>query len=587
MPTIPASPHKFAITPHPLAPILSDRDDAPLHIQQLISEATSQNSQYTEEVTQLMREACYVSLYFFLKCVCAYSGPYEKLNDTLHLDMCNFRQSKYCMDPGSKAAGFIPRGFFKSSIFTHGADTWECIRNPNIRIAIINAVVERAQVFMHNVQRNFDSNPIVGYLFPDCVPKSGDKRWNDSEMVLPNRTKHSEVPTIKPLGATSAGEGLHVDLEDIDDLCGLDDLDRERKINASMLQRHRWWETNTKALLLDWNTSRIVLVATLYSVDDPYYQKVIMKNMFRLIGYQDEDMVKMVNRNLSKDEDRFTVYFRQIVEDDKAIFPEGGFTKEAFEILLRDKPWTAMTQYMNKPTSSGLAEFHEYETGSCIVSYMDKYNDYVIVRENKNDLDDEAEGGVRLGKCDCVVTVDPAGTDTGITAKTSRSSVGFWAMDSKGNAYRLAEAVGYFSIQDLFDKIFEVNGKFDGYSRGTFVESSAMQKILAPLLEGEQERRGVYISPEGVPAKGDKKARIRSNVGSFLARGKVWLATGCAKNFIEEQKMFPMSERLDVLDESEKALTILRRPLSEDEELDIEERALEYEFATTDNRVGY
>jgi hypothetical protein len=115
-----------------------------------------------------------------------------------------------------------------------------------------------------------------------------------------------------------------------------------------------------------------------------------------------------------------------------------------------------------------------------------------------------------------------------------------------------------------------------------------MQKILKPLLEAEQPRRGQYINPQPVLAKGDKVARIRSNVGYYLSQGKVYLADGYSQEFIEEKELFPMSEyRMDVLDESEKALTLLRKPFSPAELSEYEEQDERYEEFTTENVVGY
>ena len=72
-------------------------------------------------------ELGYVSLFFFLKYIAGSAGPYNEINEDLHLEMCNFRQSDYCMNPGAHAACFVPRGFLKSTIMTHGGATWELL----------------------------------------------------------------------------------------------------------------------------------------------------------------------------------------------------------------------------------------------------------------------------------------------------------------------------------------------------------------------------------------------------------------------------------------------------------------------------
>lgn len=578
---------EFAIRPHNKAPLFKDKKQAQLMIHQLITEVSSKNQQLTKEIRTLLRQASLVNLWFYLKFVAGFAGPYDKLNRELHLDMCNFRQSNYCMRPGARAAAFIPRGHFKSSILTHGANGWELLRNPDLRIRLVNAIIDKAMGFKRITQRTFDSNEFFAWLFPEYVPETNAKRWNEEEMVLPNRTKNFNEPSIKVGGATGASEGDHHDLINIDDLIGLEDLDKEHKINTSMMQRITWAKTSTRALLVDWIESRIIWVATLYATDDVYNEMILRKNMHRLVGFQDPDMVRMVKPDLEEAEERYSVYYRQVIENDKPIFPEGGFTKEKFEVMLSEDPWTAMAQYMNKPTNTGMAEFFQMSTKRCAIRFHEGYNDFVIYKLGIPNIEPEKEA-ILLSKCDVVMTIDPAGTEKGITARTSRSSLGIWAMDSKGNAYRIWQKVGYISITELFDAIFEGNRRFKGYIRGTFVEANAMQKIIAPLLKQEQWRRNLYINPQPVIATGDKTARIRSTVGLALSQEKIYLGEGCIVEFEEERMGFPvMQYKMDVLDESEKALTVLRKAASDEEVLDEENRVIDYEENTSNNVVGY
>lgn len=577
----------FLVRPHKDAPLFSDPVEAQVKIEQLITEITSSNPQLTGEIRELLRQASLVNLWFFLKFVAGFAGPYDKLNRGLHLDMCNFRQSDYCMKGGARAAAFIPRGHFKSTIFTHGANTWELVRNPDLRIRIVNAIIDKAIGFKRITQRTFDSNELFAWLFPKYVPEKGASRWNEEEMVLPNRSKSFNEPSIKVGGATGASEGDHHDLINIDDLVGLEDLDKEHKVNASMMQRITWAKTSTRALLVDWVDSRIMWVATLYASDDVYNEMILRKNMYRLIGYQDEDMLDMVKPDLSDAEERYTVYYRQVIERDEPIFPEGGFTKAKFEVMLQEDPWTAMAQYMNKPTNTGMAEFYQMATKRCSVRFDEKINDWVIIKRGVTNFVEENDS-IRLSKCDVVMTIDPAGTDKGMSARTSRTSIGVWAMDSKGNAYRIWQKVGYISPTEMFDSIFEGHGKFKGYIRATFVESNAMQKLIAPLLVREQWSRELYINPQPIMATGDKVARIRNNVGLALSQERIYLAEGCVVEFEEEKRGFPVLQfRMDVLDETEKALTVLRRAPSDEEVYEEEERELDYRENTSNNVVGY
>lgn len=580
MPTISASKEPFVITPHPDAPILSNRDDAQLHLKHLFTEMTSSNPNLYGEVIDLIREAGLINLFFFLKTICAYSGPYDRLTDHLHLDMCNFRQLNHF--EGARAAGAIPRGFYKSTIFSHGADTWILNRDPNQRIAIVNAIVDKAYDFYRIVRSNFEENELFQFLYPHNAVQPGKAAF-----VLPSRERNWPEPSLKVIGATGAAEGGHYTGLNIDDLIGLDELDKEYKANANMMQKIKWAQTNTRALLDSATRSWIMWVFTLYTSDDVYHQMILDKNMSELIGYQDPDMVAKVNPLIPDGKSKYSVYYRCIIEDNEAIFKEEGFTKEWYESLLEENKWTAMAQYMNKPASAGMVEFYAMPVKRCMIRFDHDKGEWFIVRYG-HDTDNKQADQIPLRNCDVVMSIDPAGTDTGITAKTSRTSIGIWAKDSKNNVYRIWSAVGYYNIDQMFDKVFDGHKLYRGYVRGTFVESNAMQKILAPLLMKEQKQRGVYINPQPVYAKGDKVARIRSTLGWYLSQGKVWMADGYGNEFIEEKDIFPMSEyKRDVLDESEKALTILSKPMSEEERFDYEEQDYEYESHTTNNCVGY
>ena len=60
--------------------MLSDPKKAVLYLDQLGKEASSENFQATDEVKDLMRQASLVSLWFFLKFVAGFAGPFDKLN---------------------------------------------------------------------------------------------------------------------------------------------------------------------------------------------------------------------------------------------------------------------------------------------------------------------------------------------------------------------------------------------------------------------------------------------------------------------------------------------------------------------------
>jgi len=574
----------LAIRPHPSAPLFQAEKNPKLVLKQIAEEVAIGNFPASEAFFDLIKQAGFVSLYFFLRFIASENGPYEKLNDTLHLDMCNFRQSDSAMREGARSAGIVPRGFFKSTIFGHGANTWEALRWPDIRIRIVSNIVERSDNFKSLSQRFFDSNRLCKILYPSYIPARNAKRWNENEFVLPNRTRYYTEPTVGAGGATGASEGIHVDLLDLDDIEGLDDVSVEKKSNMNMFQKKKWFNTNTTSLLVD-RKSRIHVSGTFYGSDDVYSS--LCDDAKAFFGFHDPELE-------AKPDGHWDIYYRTWKENETVILPEVMDEKAYSDLLLRDS-WSALTQYSNKPRDPALSEFYQHDTGRCYLVWNEKKKEYFIKKGPSpadNWQEEDLEGDplyVRLGACDVVMTVDPAGTDKGMSAKTSRSAIVIVAVDSDESYYLIWSRVGYYNVFKLFDLIFEGCSKFQGIVRMVGVESNAMQKIIAPLLERERHLRDYYINPKPIPASGDKEGRIRMNVGRALMRKQVFLTFGEEAAFEEERLVFPQNEyRRDCLDAFEKALVALHKPASK-EDVDEEEIAEEeYQYAQGRSRItGY
>jgi hypothetical protein len=564
----------YLITPHPQAPMFADPESASLYFSQVLSEVQSPNPQFNKEVTELIRQLGFVSLHFFLSNVLGPFGPYDQLFDPISIDMCNFRQSEAWMRPGAHAAAFVPRGFFKTTIFTSGGTTWDLVRNPSERAVIVNAISDKALEFFHQVQRNFDSNEFMKILYPEYIP-GREGKVTDKALILPNRRGSTPEPSLRCLGLTGAAEGGHYSLITIDDLVGLEAIDQQRQSNATMETARKWFRTNRRALRLN-RESRIGVVATRYAIDDCYED--IYKSCKSLTGWDKGDLVPSPTGE-------WDIYYRLVEEDGVYIKPH-VMNKKEFETLLEEDFWSAMTQYMNAPTKAGLAEFIDAEVRSAELVWQKEQ--WYLRRMPDPNFEPESDEDVLvpLGGCDVVVSTDLAATDSGINARTCRSSIGAWACDSKGNRYRFWSRVGYYSIHQSMEYLFEVNRLFRGYIRTTIVEANAFQKIVKPILEREMDARQEYFPVLAVNAAGDKRARIRAALGQVLPRRQLWLVEGQKKEFLEELRMFPMGNKVDCLDESEKGITYTSRPANTTE-IEYYERESERRTYETGNAFGY
>jgi hypothetical protein len=543
---------QYLITPHPQAPHFATVEQGALYLPQVVSELLSKSGTNSEGY-RLIKELSLVSLFFFVNGILKSSGIYDGLDDSLSLDMMNFRQSTKCERDGATAAVFMPRGFSKSRVFTHGGLTWDLLRNPGESSVIVNAIYDKALEFLHIVQRNFDSNEMMGYFFPEYVPGARGGQVTDKILILPNKPQKGEV-NCKVYGLTGAAEGGHFDIIQLDDLVGLDTLDQNRQSTALMGTARKWFNTNRRALRKT-TASRVILAATRYALDDCYAD--VYSNCKTVTGWTKGDLQP-------QEKGEWDVYYRLVEEDGLYLRPNVMDEKGLTELMETDY-WAAMTQYYNSPMKAGLAEFAECEIKPCSL-IEDENKRLWIKRNDPNLLDDDKEMAVALGSCNVMCATDLAATDTNMNAKTCRTAVTVWAVDGHERKYLLWSRVGFFSIFESINYIFEANRVFKGYLIGTLVEMNAFQKIMKPWLEREQEQRGVYINPIGVNATGDKKARIRSAFGIGFARGQIYSVKEAVKPLLEETKQFPMNDsRLDTMDASEKAFVYCGRPETEEE----------------------
>lgn len=565
--------------PHPLAPLFDEeREDRDLLLKHVLEEVTGPHFQTTGRVRELIRQAALANLWFFLRCVAGAAGPYDKLNTGLHMDMCNFRSSDHCMAPGAKAFVFLPRDHRKSTIFSHGGDTWEVTRDPDLRIGLVNAIVGRSTGFMNQVQRNIDSNPFYGWLFPEHVPagsRSERKRWTDKEMVMRSRSRYRVEPTIKPMGAEGAGEGDHFDVLNIDDLLGLGDLTVDMMNSVDMYKKMQWFKTNHRTLLDDWNTSRIVGAATRYGMDDVY--QWIVERARACYGYP------MPGFKPNPDGE-WVIYYRNVIEEGKFIQPE-TMNEEQYRRLQEDDPWTVTLQYENNPLESKMTEFREYPVKRCGLEMVEGFGYVIVVPGDENY--DQKEERIPLNECDVCAGCDPAGTKNGLHSKVCQSAVVVWARDFKGRLFLLYLRNGYWGPFELFDEIFGAAERFQGHIRVFGVESNAMQKILVPLLNEDKLKRQIVCYFSGIPNTGRKDPRIRLTVGKPLQQGKVYAVDSAAIPFVSQKDKFPTSEfQKDILDASEMAIGLTVVPESPEDKEEYEQ-ALE-EFAMGRSSVtGY
>ena len=557
---------EFTFLKHPLAPLFDDVSQASKYIDQLIQELESGHfSDSNEGLRQIIRQAGFTSLYFFLKFIAGHSGPYDLLNTKLHLELCNVRQSESCMRVSAKFGGFLPRGALKSTILTHGSASWEALRYPDIRILIVNSVEDRAYEFATLSFKTFRDNELMKWLYPEYIIPG-----KTAKMDLPNRSRFFPDDTWNYRGFGGALEGTHNNLIVFDDIVGIEDLDANMVGSMSMERAKRKFGTASKALLISPLIDRVGLIATRYAIDDVYEGPI--DNCRKVFGYTAGNI-------RPKEGGRWDIYYRKWKEFGKSIAPETYNETDMRELQLTD-PWSYWTQYENDPKEGSSLEFHKMHMHSCKLEYRE--NGIYIVRPGGG-YDPDPPGEVRLDKCYLALGVDFAGTSRGITARTSKTALVLFAQDGEARRYLIDERTGYWDGSEVVRQLFAVNRKFEGYIGVNILESNAMQKALIPLIRDMAFKESLYFRYEATPVTSPKDVRIRTIIGTALGQNNCYVAEDTGGSFLEQKDIYPSAEyKKDSLDAGAKAINALKKPWSdeEDEEYDLSEEDWE------ERRVG-
>lgn len=569
-----APPVELEFVRHPKAPMFDDPIKGRAIINKLLTDMASDDFVFTNDVLEIYRQASLVSLWFFLKFVCGYAGPYADLNDSLHISMCNYRQRM--THPAARGAFFIPRSCFKSTIGTHGANAWEIIRDPNIRIGMISSTKEMAEMFMYATMHIFDSNSLMRILFPECCPEVNEDGkvlngidWTRTSFTCPARTKTFPEPTMKCAGVNGSPQGIHADLLSIDDVVGEKQMNAFHEVGDEMIKIANWLDSNTETLLISPKYSRVFLAATRYSINDPYEQ--IMCNAKEHIGCWDDSPYEINPDGV------WTVYYRQAVERGRLIFPE----KIDFKFLRRLKKtnyWSYITQYMNNAHGAEISEFSKYSIKDATIDYLNGQFFVTYQKEGKPFTQP-------LQNCEVTIGIDPGASSSRSSAKTSRTAMVVRARDAFDNRIYIDGAVGYMTTVEFYDNIFRLYKKYKGYLSGVFFEAGGPFKFIYDTIVEEQKKRHCYIGLRKLLPLPGKDDKIRNFIQPLLEFGQVYACKPIDEYVRDEITTFPGGNLKDTLDAMELADRMSIKPKTTEEKR-LEEETNSYRDRVR-NRTGY
>ena len=478
-----------------------------------------------------LQEKCKTDLRFLAKYVCGLTY----WEDSLHNELVQVIQG-----PEKKKLILMPRGHLKSSIVTVAWVIQQLLINPNIRILITNSVWDRAREFLGQISALLTHGSLLPQIFGSFEGPTA--RFTQNEITIAQKTNTSaRGPSIRTAGSDSALAGSHCDI------LVHDDLVEESNINTSdQIQKIIRYYQNSLDLLDPGGI--VIVIGTRWAMPD-LYGHIMNKEMTSFNGHLTDvntdvkwrDLLKLPSK-IGPDQVHpttgFAVYLRQMVEQDRVIFPgkpdvygfcqecrehQNGEQYKCLQCLRRSKtPHSVSSQYFNDPIDADSVEFKSHWNREFI------YTEELLKT---------------LSKTRGLLSIDPAFT---LTQTNDEVGMVVTKMPNDGLVYVL-EALGkHMNPDDLVKETFRLVRLYNIYK--VLLETNSSQIIFMKLFKAEMVKQKFFFQVEETPSttRESKAMKIRGLI-PYYSNGQVLHRKGLAK--LEAQLIqFPHNVHDDVID---------------------------------------
>ena len=226
-------------------------------------------------------------LFYFDKYILGYKdmeeNPHRELCDFMYNDRipeCEINEPKGYLKFSGKNKKLIeePRGTFKSTVVTVGYSLYRVTLNPNIRILIASEKLSNAQKFLSEIKGHIEGNEYFRTLYGEMDKKKNDVVWNDSEIIVADRTKNMKESTITTAGIDVTKVGMHYDEIIVDDPVSPSNTTSKEQIDKVFD-----WYKNLLSLLEP--GGKLIIIGTRWDYGDLYgsLQEDPHKDMFDIL----------------------------------------------------------------------------------------------------------------------------------------------------------------------------------------------------------------------------------------------------------------------------------------------------------------
>lgn len=151
-----------------------------------------------------------------------------------------------------------------------GKSIQEYLVNNEVRTLLASASKDGAQKNLRKIKQIFETNTLLHWLFPECIPNIKSDRWAETEATLPRKGNHAE-PTFKCIGVGGHITGWHFDVIRKDDL-----IDEKTQLSPEVMEKIIDWHVLMKSLFDAPNRGIDHVIGTRWAMFD-LYQYVIDK----------------------------------------------------------------------------------------------------------------------------------------------------------------------------------------------------------------------------------------------------------------------------------------------------------------------
>ena len=275
-----------------------------------------------DKTIKRLREMGKQSLFFFARAIL----KFKDLDVSIHKPICE-QLEKYETAP--KAIIILPRDWFKSTIGSIAYPIWRALKNPNIRILIVQNSHLNACKKLQAIKQIFEKNQLFRALYPEIMP-TGKGRWS-GECLTVNRSEAHPEGTFEAAGTGTAVTSRHYDVIVEDDTVAPEKDSLKGVIQEPTqleIEKAIGWHRVAMPLQIHPTKSQRIVIGTRWAERD-------------LIGW------------ILKNEPRYVIIERKCREDGKIVWDR--FNEEVLEQLESNEglgPYMFSMLYLNEPIST-------------------------------------------------------------------------------------------------------------------------------------------------------------------------------------------------------------------------------------------